>query len=116
MQRRQRGEPSFVLGAVAQLEVKHTPILALALQVSLRPPLCRCQNLQTQICVAGRRRTDLPADLRRWHHSVDQDAPLQLRLVPRMRLLRVVEQLVACLLYTSPSPRDLSTSRMPSSA
>ena len=25
-------------------------------------------------------------------------------------------QLVACLLYTSPSPRDLSTSRMPSSA
>ena len=25
-------------------------------------------------------------------------------------------QLIACLLYTSPSPRDLSTSRMPSSA
>ena len=27
-----------------------------------------------------------------------------------------VEHLVPCLLYTSPSPRDLSTSRMPSSA
>ena len=27
-----------------------------------------------------------------------------------------VEQLYICLLYTSPSPRDLSTSRMPSSA
>ena len=27
-----------------------------------------------------------------------------------------VEETVACLLYTSPSPRDLSTSRMPSSA
>ena len=26
------------------------------------------------------------------------------------------EQRLACLLYTSPSPRDLSTSRMPSSA
>ena len=26
------------------------------------------------------------------------------------------DQLLACLLYTSPSPRDLSTSRMPSSA
>ena len=26
------------------------------------------------------------------------------------------QQLQACLLYTSPSPRDLSTSRMPSSA
>ena len=25
-------------------------------------------------------------------------------------------ELVSCLLYTSPSPRDLSTSRMPSSA
>ena len=29
---------------------------------------------------------------------------------------RVVRQSGACLLYTSPSPRDLSTSRMPSSA
>ena len=27
-----------------------------------------------------------------------------------------IEQLKGCLLYTSPSPRDLSTSRMPSSA
>ena len=27
-----------------------------------------------------------------------------------------VKDLLACLLYTSPSPRDLSTSRMPSSA
>ena len=27
-----------------------------------------------------------------------------------------IESLWACLLYTSPSPRDLSTSRMPSSA
>ena len=27
-----------------------------------------------------------------------------------------IEQRRACLLYTSPSPRDLSTSRMPSSA
>ena len=26
------------------------------------------------------------------------------------------DDLMACLLYTSPSPRDLSTSRMPSSA
>ena len=29
---------------------------------------------------------------------------------------RAVEQISRCLLYTSPSPRDLSTSRMPSSA
>ena len=29
---------------------------------------------------------------------------------------RVIQESIACLLYTSPSPRDLSTSRMPSSA
>ena len=29
---------------------------------------------------------------------------------------RVVAKAIGCLLYTSPSPRDLSTSRMPSSA
>ena len=28
----------------------------------------------------------------------------------------IVQDFIACLLYTSPSPRDLSTSRMPSSA
>ena len=32
------------------------------------------------------------------------------------KLFREVESVYACLLYTSPSPRDLSTSRMPSSA
>ena len=40
--------------------------------------------------------------------------------VPRSMMVDVVEALcaahAACLLYTSPSPRDLSTSRMPSSA
>ena len=34
----------------------------------------------------------------------------------KMRLSDQVEQYDVCLLYTSPSPRDLSTSRMPSSA
>ena len=31
-------------------------------------------------------------------------------------LRQQVDRMIACLLYTSPSPRDLSTSRMPSSA
>ena len=31
-------------------------------------------------------------------------------------MLPVINQYCVCLLYTSPSPRDLSTSRMPSSA
>ena len=33
-----------------------------------------------------------------------------------MYMGRIVEHAESCLLYTSPSPRDLSTSRMPSSA
>jgi len=32
------------------------------------------------------------------------------------RVLQILEKINSCLLYTSPSPRDLSTSRMPSSA
>ena len=31
-------------------------------------------------------------------------------------LVRAIAPFLSCLLYTSPSPRDLSTSRMPSSA
>ena len=34
----------------------------------------------------------------------------------RERRSGTLERLMTCLLYTSPSPRDLSTSRMPSSA
>ena len=39
-------------------------------------------------------------------------------VIDRVRRLRQIQHLRAmtCLLYTSPSPRDLSTSRMPSSA
>ena len=35
---------------------------------------------------------------------------------PGKRVARLVRHSMNCLLYTSPSPRDLSTSRMPSSA
>ena len=35
---------------------------------------------------------------------------------PAEELLEVLQKRWGCLLYTSPSPRDLSTSRMPSSA
>ena len=34
----------------------------------------------------------------------------------KARTLQIVDELVGCLLYTSPSPRDISGSRMPSSA
>eukprot|EP00831_Metopus_contortus_P030019 TRINITY_DN24673_c0_g1_i1.p2 TRINITY_DN24673_c0_g1~~TRINITY_DN24673_c0_g1_i1.p2 ORF type:complete len:148 (+),score=23.94 TRINITY_DN24673_c0_g1_i1:285-728(+) len=36
--------------------------------------------------------------------------------VSRVKFNLAVTKIISCLLYTSPSPRDLSTSRMPSSA
>ena len=52
----------------------------------------------------------------------DMDQPNLYKLVDQagmqklLRRLGITEQSKICLLYTSPSPRDLSTSRMPSSA
>ena len=40
---------------------------------------------------------------------------LLIEIVERL-FLRFGKRIITCLLYTSPSPRDLSTSRMPSSA
>ena len=45
--------------------------------------------------------------------NVESCKPEQLRLIRKDRSKTTVSD---CLLYTSPSPRDLSTSRMPSSA
>jgi len=69
---------------------------------------------------------ELPLKLLVWEDAdakvwISYNAPAYLQgrhgepqaLVPT---LAVVEPLATCLLYTSPSPRDLSTSRMPSSA
>ena len=41
---------------------------------------------------------------------------LALMRLSDIKILQVVAASYVCLLYTSPSPRDLSTSRMPSSA
>ena len=46
---------------------------------------------------------------------VDQDALLENMLIDQMNRM-TDEEFSACLLYTSPSPRDRSLSRMPSSA
>ena len=44
------------------------------------------------------------------------DTIADLHDVLRTKVVRTFARLTGCLLYTSPSPRDLSTSRMPSSA
>ena len=62
-----------------------------------------------------------PSERPGFHLSVDGDEPIRLRPdqvldSPLCTTLVLGERRVVCLLYTSPSPRDLSTSRMPSSA
>ena len=49
-------------------------------------------------------------------HLLQQSAYLWIGLVAILASLIAIKLLPNCLLYTSPSPRDLSTSRMPSSA
>ena len=49
--------------------------------------------------------------------ATDASAPISDEVAQARALAQISEaQVVRCLLYTSPSPRDLSTSRMPSSA
>ena len=50
---------------------------------------------------------------------ITHDLAVVAQMADRIKVLRYgeeVEEAETCLLYTSPSPRDLSTSRMPSSA
>ena len=50
------------------------------------------------------------------YDQVPQQASLEIDLPVGYQLTLIVDNYIICLLYTSPSPRDLSTSRMPSSA
>ena len=53
-----------------------------------------------------------------WIHTIDRIkvANLLEKYCPDGKKIKGLIQINICLLYTSPSPRDLSTSRMPSSA
>ena len=57
----------------------------------------------------------IPEDI--WFHVDDMSsAHVYLRLRKDQRLENVTDEVIICLLYTSPSPRDRTRSRMPSSA
>ena len=56
---------------------------------------------------------ELPVAIRAWWGLPAEELTA---LQERLDLLKAVLHPQVCLLYTSPSPRDLSTSRMPSSA
>ena len=50
------------------------------------------------------------------HKSFDEQASFSIERVGGPKLLRKYRKAYLCLLYTSPSPRDMRRSRMPSSA
>ena len=59
----------------------------------------------------------LTSGLRKSSEKVTQNLSSLSRLFGKEKIdAASLEELEDCLLYTSPSPRDLSTSRMPSSA
>ena len=54
--------------------------------------------------------------IRKWGHMVQHDKMMFPIIPPKYNVGFVVENCTTCLLYTSPSPRDATLSRMPSSA
>ena len=54
------------------------------------------------------------ATVEEWEHEKKESLNFNITENEKSFVLRVMHE--CCLLYTSPSPRDLSTSRMPSSA
>ena len=59
---------------------------------------------------SARKQAQKSSPRRLWDHSLELEAYI------RSHTVNSCFELNSCLLYTSPSPRDLSTSRMPSSA
>ena len=57
-----------------------------------------------------------PTDGRASAGQTDEEGHYELQYIKNVKGAVVGQHTVTCLLYTSPSPRDLSTSRMPSSA
>ena len=72
--------------------------------------------------ITGKRNSVYAADLaslREMEKKINKDMEDLLitdASVKKLTVNTLFERYMACLLYTSPSPRDLSTSRMPSSA
>ena len=71
-------------------------------------PLAKPSRETTRIVYRKLRRIDLA--------SFSSDLQACLAITPAKDLSAFIDHYNTCLLYTSPSPRDLSTSRMPSSA
>ena len=59
---------------------------------------------------------DKPIMMDYWTSSLEKESLIGVKETQEKLLVKSEDEYTSCLLYTSPSPRDLSTSRMPSSA
>ena len=87
------------IGVVYQLVAERLPLEQMTRSLKAYEPHGRWERWQHR---------GLVDDVRRLHHAAAREALALADLE--------AEPAAVCLLYTSPSPRDLSTSRMPSSA
>ena len=91
---------------------------AISIQELLEEALGKLLSKNISIVGAGRTDTGVHALQMFAHFDVEQDInkPMELVFLLNSFLKNDITIKNICLLYTSPSPRDLSTSRMPSSA
>ena len=84
--------------------------------ISTKDPRYNVARVSDRVAKGGH---DVPEDkiVARYHRTHNY-LPIAISLAHRIYIFdnTITPRLGACLLYTSPSPRDLSTSRMPSSA
>ena len=74
-------------------------------------------NDEQELFVAGIRELMASENWESYFAQCDRDSQYPERFVKALADMEIDNLLIPdCLLYTSPSPRDLSTSRMPSSA
>ena len=86
----------------------HEPLIRLA--------RFKVEELQKQMAELDRSRQALIDQIERLEASVPEEQAVAAESKEGFLAYGSYAQAVICLLYTSPSPRDLSTSRMPSSA
>ena len=76
-------------------------------------------HLQLHVVETWRAVTDLNMERRRWFHDWKENAEKQMKQrnkIGEFLMCNHLQKRFSCLLYTSPSPRDVEESRMPSSA
>ena len=82
--------------------------------MEFKPFIYNAKQEQIPVSIAPMTDADAQKTISAWQTAWTSDYLSDLRL--EKYAAKLDEELIACLLYTSPSPRDMRRSRMPSSA